>query len=261
MSDYKFISYETEENIVVITINNPPANSLNTKVMKEIDIAITAFDSDEKLKAAIITGAGSSVFVAGADIREIATINSKEIGKTLSESGQKILSKIEGLKKPVIAAINGLCLGGGNELALACHIRVASDNTKLGQPEINLGIIPGFGGTQRLPRLIGKGRALEMILTGDTITSKEAYNIGMVDILAPSNEVLKHAKGLAKRIALKGLKAIELSLSAVNDGLNTDIEKGMNLEAERFGAACETADMKEGITAFIEKRQPVFKDK
>lgn len=261
MTDYQSINYLLEDSIAVITINNPPANSLSMKVMSEIDDAIRQAAADDNVRAVIITGIGGSFFAAGADIKEIVMIDSKDKGQEVSLKGQEILSGIEGLNKVVIAAINGLCLGGGNELAMACHIRIASETTKFGQPEINLGIIPGFGGTQRLPRIVGKGKALEMILTGDMITAKEALRIGLVDKIVPANEVLKHAKGLAKRITSKGMKAIKTTLDIVNKGLKETLDKGLGIEADAFGKICETEDMKEGLMAFIEKRQAIFKDK
>lgn len=261
MSDFKFISFSSENKIAIIAINNPPANALSSKVMEELNETIEIIQKDDDIKVAIITGTGSVIFVAGADIKEISAIENAAIGKELVRKGQNILNKIEQSEKPFIAAINGLALGGGCELAMACHIRIASDMTKFGQPEINLGIIPGFGGTQRLPRLVGPGKAAEMILTGDMITAKEAFRIGLVDKIVPPEDVLKQAKGLAKRITTKGKLTIAAALKSINQGLQTSLEEGLKIESENFGNTCITEDMKEGLSAFIEKRQPKFKDK
>ncbi len=261
MPDFKFISYSSEDNIAIIALNNPPANALSSQLMEELDQTVDTILEDDSIKAAIITGTGGVIFVAGADIKEIATIEDAVKGQELTGKGQAVLNKIEKAEKPFIAAINGLALGGGCELAMACHIRVASDMTKLGQPEIGLGIIPGFGGTQRLPRLVGRGKAAEMILTGDMITAKEAHRIGLVDKIVPPADVLKQAKGLAKRMTSKGKLAIAAALNAMNRGLETTLEEGLKIESEMFGKVCETEDKKEGIAAFVEKRQPKFKDK
>lgn len=261
MPDFKFINFSTENKIAIIAINNPPANALSSKIMEELDESIEIVLKDEEIKVAIITGTGGVIFVAGADIKEIATIENTAKGQELTTKGQAVLNKIEKSKKPFIAAINGLALGGGCELAMACHIRIGSDMAKFGQPEINLGIIPGFGGTQRLPRLVGPGKAAEMILTGDMITAKDAHRIGLVDKIVPPDDVLKQAKGLAKRITTKGKMAIAAALKAMNEGMKTSLEEGLKIESEIFGKICETEDKKEGITAFLEKRQPKFKDR
>ena len=261
MPDYKFINFSSENKIAIIAINNPPANALSSKVMEELEESVDAVLNDEEIKVAIITGTGGVIFVAGADIKEIADITDAKTGQALTAKGQSVLNKIENSEKPFIAAINGLALGGGCELAMACHMRVASDMTKIGQPEINLGIIPGFGGTQRLPRLVGPGKAAEIILTGDMITAKEAYRIGLVDKIVPPDDVLKQAKGLAKRITSKGKLAIAAALKAINQGLKTSLEEGLKIESEMFGKICGTEDKKEGVAAFLEKRQPKFKDK
>lgn len=261
MPDFKFIGFSTENKIALIAINNPPANALSSKIMEELDESIEIVLKDEEIKAAIITGTGGVIFVAGADIKEIATIENAAKGQELTARGQAVLNKIEQSEKPFIAAINGLALGGGCELAMACHIRIASDMAKFGQPEISLGIIPGFGGTQRLPRLVGPGKAAEMILTGDMITAKEAYRIGLVDKIVPPDDVLRQAKGLAKRITSKGKPAVAAALKAMNKGMKTSLEEGLKIESEIFGTICETEDKKEGITAFLEKRQPKFKDR
>ena len=200
-------------------------------------------------------------FVAGADVKEIATLSSGQEASKTATTGQAVITKIQRLGKPVIAAINGVCLGGGNELAMACHLRIAGDRARFGQPEITLGIIPGFGGTQRLPRLIGKAKATELILTGDLITAQEAYRLGLVNQVVPQDQVLKVAKDLARKIAAKGLVAIRLALQAIEEGYGGPLDDGLALEARLFGHVAETEDCKEGVKAFLEKRQPQFRDR
>lgn len=260
MAEYVKIKVSIEAPIGVITIDNPPANALSTPVVKELDMALDELVANPEVAAIVITGAGM-FFIAGADIKEIKTIDSGELGARLAAEGQKVITKLETCPKPTIAAINGMCLGGGNELAMACHMRICSDRAKLGQPEVNLGLIPGFGGTQRLPRIVGKGKALEMILTGDMISAKTAMEIGLVNAVVPSGDVLKIAKALGKKIATKGMKSIALAIEAVNRGLETTMDEGQKIEAELFGKVCETHDMKEGVSAFLEKRKPEFTDK
>ena len=198
MSADRLVNYEVEERIGIVTINNPPANALSSAVLNELEEVIGEIERDDNVKVGIITGAGSTIFVAGADIKEIKTLDSSGKGEDLSTTGQVVLSRIEGLKKPIIAAINGHCLGGGNELAMACHIRIASEKARFGQPEINLGLIPGFGGTQRLPRIVGHAKAAELVLTGDIITAKEALSIGLVNSIVPPADLLKQAKAIGK---------------------------------------------------------------
>ena len=257
-----FVSYEISDHVATVTISNPPANALSTPVMDELKKTFEELSSASAAKVLIITGAGN-LFVAGADIKEIASISSGQTGEALAAKGQAIFNGIERMSKPVIAAINGLfCLGGGLELAMACHIRVAGERVRLGQPEIDLGIIPGFGGTQRLPRLVGMGKALELILTGDRITAQEAKAIGLVDQVVPDAEVLKTARGLARKMASKGQAAVRAAHRAMLDGCpSRSLEEGLALEAKLFGSLCETADMKEGLSAFMEKRQPKFEDR
>ncbi|MFZ3064630.1 MAG: enoyl-CoA hydratase [Nitrospirota bacterium] len=256
----QFVNYIIEENIATITINNPPANALSAAVMTELGSALDELAKNSEAKAIIVTGAGT-FFVAGADIKEIVNISSAKGGMEATTKGQQILNKLEDSQKPTIAAINGICLGGGMELAMACHMRVAGERVRLGQPEINLGIIPGFGGTQRLPRLIGKARAMELILTGDMIMAPEAKALGLVNKVVPDAEVLKQAKGIAKKIVTKGAVAVSAGIKAIQEGYKKSVEEGLKLESELFGKLCETEDMKEGLKAFIEKRQPKFKDK
>jgi len=246
--------------VATLTLSNPPRNVLTFDLIAEIDRVIDSVAGDAAVKAVVLTGSGP-VFIAGADIKAIGAIASAQKGEVLARTGQVLFDKIEQMKKPVIAAINGFCLGGGMELAMACHIRIAGDRARMGQPEINLGIIPGFGGTQRLPRLAGQAKAIELILTGDMINAEEAKRIGLVNKVVSSGDLLKQAQGLAKKIASKGLKAIEAALRAIQEGMNEPLSMGLRREAQLFGEICETADMKEGVSAFLEKRQPKFQDR
>ena len=256
----QFVNYTLDERVATVTISNPPANVLTTPLMSELEKVIDELSSADGVKAVVLTGSGT-LFIAGADIKEIASITSSKQGEALAKRGQAVFDKIEQMKKPVIAAITGFCLGGGMELAMACHIRIAGDRARLGQPEINLGIIPGFGGTQRLPRLVGKAKAMELILTGDMINAQEAKALGLINKVVPEGEVLKQAQGLAKKIASKGKRAIEGSLRAIQEGTAQTLSAGLSLEAQLFGQICQTDDMKEGLSAFVEKRQPKFQDK
>ncbi|HEX9756193.1 MAG TPA: enoyl-CoA hydratase [Nitrospiria bacterium] len=249
-----------EDGIATITINNPPANALNTPVMNELSQVFDQMEKNNDVKVIIFTGAGT-FFIAGADIKEIHSLTTAKQGEEVTALGQAIFNKIENLSKPVIAAIQGMCLGGGLELAMACHLRVAGERTRLGLPEINLGIIPGFGGTQRLPRLVGKSKAIEWILTGDMINAQEAKNFGLINKVVPDSEVLKQAQGLAKKIATKGHLAVAAALKAIREGNQQSLDKGLKLESQLFGELCETEDKKEGVTALIEKRQPKFQNK
>jgi len=256
----QYITYTIEEAIATVVINNPPANALSTPVMTELAQVFREIASNSDVKVVVFTGAGT-FFITGADIKEISAIESAKQGQELTAKGQGIFSKIENLSKPVIAAINGMCLGGGLELAMACHMRVASDRARFGQPEINLGIIPGFGGTQRLSRLVGKPKAIELVLTGDMITAQEAKALGLINKVVPEGEVLKQAQGMAKKIASKGQVAVRLALEAIREGYKKSLEEGLALESKLFGQICMTQDMKEGLKAFIEKRQPKYQDK
>ncbi len=258
--EYQNWKITMEDKVATIVIDHPPANTLSTPVMEELGKIIDELNSNSDIKAAVITGAGM-FFIAGADINEIYTIKTGKQAEELSVRGQEVLNKLENSPKPFIAAINGMCLGGGMELAMACHMRICGDRAQLGQPEINLGIIPGFGGTQRLSRLTNKCKAIEMILTGDRITAQEAYRIGLVNKVVPGMDVVKQAVGLAKKIASKGAVAVAKAIDSINNGLDMTLEKGLEYESKKFGEACDTDDMKEGVSAFVEKRQPVFTDK
>jgi enoyl-CoA hydratase len=256
----QFINVAVDAKVATVTINNPPVNALGEAVMKELEATLDELAGRKDVKAIVLTGTGP-VFVAGADIKQIAQIQNAADGRKAAGEGQRIFRKIEKMEKPVIAAINGVCLGGGMELAMACHIRMCSDRARLGQPEINLGIIPGFGGTQRMSRLASKGKAIEWILTGDNIAPQDAKALGLVNHVLPESEVLRQAQGLAKKIALKPATAIAQALKAITNGLEQpSIDAAMGVELEGFAKCCESSDMKEGVKAFVEKRQPQFTD-
>ncbi len=242
-----------------ITLNNPPANVLTRSVLEQLDRMLGELEADKRVAALVLTGEGR-LFCAGADIKELAQVNSAHAGSDLAGRGQALLNRIERFDKPIIAAINGSCLGGGLELAMACHIRIAAAGATLGLPEITLGLIPGFGGTQRLPRIIGPSRAAEMILTGEAIPAERALDLGLVNRVVPATDVVKEATAVAAKIALKGRHAVQAALRAIRTGLDSPMAEGLAREAELFGALCETADKKEGVQAFLEKRPPKFRD-
>ncbi|PZS02072.1 MAG: enoyl-CoA hydratase [Candidatus Chloroheliales bacterium] len=262
---YIKLAIEEQGRLAVITIDNPPANALGRACMAELDSVIRAFEADEAAKVAIITGGSEAgagmIFVAGADINDIANLSSASEAEAAVKQGQEVFSRIANMSKPIIAAINGACLGGGSELAMACPLRIASANASFGQPEIKLGIIPGFGGTQRLPRIVGKAKALEMMLTGSTINAQEALRLGLINKVAAEGTLLREARGLAKVIIMMGGKAVAAILDAVNQGMDTTLEEGFATERKLFGQIAETEDKREGLSAFIEKRRPNFKDK
>lgn len=261
MPMYQTISFSLANRIATVTINRPDKlNALNAQAKSELKELFTHIKTGNDVDVVILTGAGEKAFVAGTDIQELTVLNS-ESGKELSAKGQEVFDLIENLGKPVIAAVNGYALGGGCELALACHLRIASENAKFGQPEVNLAIIPGYGGTQRLARLIGKGRAMEMILTGNPIDAHEALRVGLVNKVVPQSELLATATNIAQLIASKGQIAIRMALKAVNMTQETNLTDGQRLEASLFGVCCDTEDMKEGTKAFLEKRKPMFKGK
>jgi len=261
MTERQYVKVAVEDRVAILTIDHPPANALNSPTMADLNSAIDEVAADPNVKAVIITGAGQFAFVAGADINEIAALKTPEQAKEVVLVGQGILNKIENLRKPVICAINAVCLGGGNELAMACHFRIAADNARFGQPEMNLGIIPGFGGTQRLPRLVGKAKALELILTGDMITAQEAFRLGLVNKVVPAGEVVKAAKDLAKKILSKGQVAVRLAMEAVDEGLKVSLKDGLLIEADKFAEVMKSEDAHEGVNAFLQKRQAKFQDK
>jgi enoyl-CoA hydratase len=258
---YENILYEVKERIAHITINRPDKlNVLSHQTMRDLKDALTTVKSDNAVDVVILTGSGEKAFVAGADIRELNELDLLT-GREFAERGQEIFNLVENLGKPVIAAINGYAVGGGSELAMACHIRIAAEHAKFRQPEVNLGIIPGYGGTQRLARLVGKGRAVELILTGNQIDAQEAYRIGLVNKVVPLSELIPTCEAIARTIQTKAQIAVRLALKAVNMAHETDLSEGQHLEATLFGVCCGTQDFKEGTSAFLEKRKPEFKNR
>jgi enoyl-CoA hydratase len=255
---YETLLFDIRDGIAFVTINRPDKlNALNDQVMAELGDAAERIATEDAIRGAILTGTGTKAFVAGADIADLAKQGPFD-GKARALRGQAVLRRLETCGKPVIAAVNGFALGGGCELAMACHVRIASENAKFGQPEVKLGIAPGYGGTQRLPRLVGKGVALQLILTGETIDAHEAHRIGLVSKVAPAGELLAEAERLLRGILAMGPLAVRLALEAVDQGLEMSLEEGLLLEANHFGLLAATRDMKEGLTAFLEKRQPRF---
>jgi enoyl-CoA hydratase len=255
---YENVRTHNNDGILTITIDRPKVlNALNAQTVGEIGQAFEAARDDASVKAVIVTGGGEKAFVAGADIAELAQMT-PITGKEIAEKGQRVFRSIERFPKPVIAAINGFALGGGCELALACHIRIASEKAQLGLPEVTLGIIPGYGGTQRMARLLGKGKALEMILTGDRIGAAEAERIGLVNKVVPADQLLAAAEEMARKIASRGPLAVRSAIEAVMSGSDMPFEEGQFLEATLFGLLASTEDMKEGMAAFLEKRAAGF---
>ena len=259
--DYQNILCAVENGIATITINRPKAlNALNLDTVTELKDAIEKIAVDKAVKVVVITGAGEKSFVAGADIKEMATKTPAE-GREWGQFGQNVFTEIENMPQPVIAAINGFCLGGGCELSCACDIRYASENAKFGQPEVGLGITPGFGGTQRLTRVVGRGQAKELIYTGGMIGAEDAKAIGLVNKVVPQEELMPAVLKLAGKIAKNAPVAVQLSKAAINRGINCDVVTGIAYEAEVFGLCFSTNDQKEGMDAFVEKRKPTFEGK
>lgn len=256
---YENLTTKKEENIGWIIIDRPEKlNALNANTIKELHRAFLLFEEDPDVKAIILTGSGEKAFIAGADISELAELDFAA-GKEYAAEGQELTILIENLKKPVVAAINGYALGGGTELALACHVRIASESAKMGQPEVKLGLIPGFGGTQRLARLVGKGKAMELILSGRIIDANESCEIGLVNKVVPPGDLLSTCVNLVKEIINNGPLALEYAIEAINKGMEQVLDGGLLLEAELFGKACSSEDSKEGTKAFLEKRKANFK--
>ena len=258
---YKTLIYEKKGNIGVLTINRPEKlNALSNELIEELERFLDVVQSDGEIRVLVITGAGEKAFVAGADIQELVDRDAI-LGRQVSRTRQEVFSRIENLPVPVIAAVNGYALGGGLELALACSIRICSEKAQFGAPEVKLGIIPGDGGTQRLPRLIGLGRAMEMILTGDFIDAQEAFRIGVVNQVIPHDELMNRTMGLAEKIAKRPPLAVRYAKEAVNRSQEGDTDSGYALESYLHALTCTTEDKKEGVQAFLEKRKGTFKGK
>jgi len=258
MSEYQNLLLEKENGIGIITLNRPKAlNALNAATIYEMDQLLGTIAKDDSIKVVIVTGSGEKAFVAGADITEMKSMSAIE-GRNWGKLAQDVFNKLENLPQPVIAAVNGFALGGGCELAMACDIRIASEKAKFGQPEVSLGIIPGFGGTQRLSRLVGKGRAKEILFTGDMLDANEACRIGLVNKVVAAGELITAAKVMAEKIMSRGPVAVQMCKAAVNEGLDMDLQSGIAYEAEVFGLCFATADQKEGMAAFVEKRKANF---
>jgi enoyl-CoA hydratase len=255
---YNNILVDREPPLLTITVNRPPANALSRATIAELRRAIDEAARDDEVRVIIITGSGHYIFIAGADVSEFPTLD-EQSGRELLESGHALFTAIETLPKPVIAAINGTCLGGGLELAMACDIRVAVESARFGQPEINLGIMPGWGGTQRLPRLIGKGRAMELLLTGDMIKAPEAQRIGLVNRVVPEGELMAQTKNLARKLASQAPVALATMKQVVFEGMGQPLPEALRTELEGFLKVFATEDAREGVSAFLGKRKPQFK--
>ena len=255
---YQDIIYAEKDGVATITINRPKVlNALNRQTMRELDDAVKAAIEDKEVRVVILTGAGEKSFVAGADINELAE-QTPVSGRDYGLFGQSVLNRIENATKPFIAAVNGFAFGGGCELAMACHIRLASEKAKLGQPEVKLGLIPGYGGTQRLARLVGEGRAMQLCLTGEPISAEEALRIGLVNEVVPPGDLLQEAEALANKIKANAPLAVRFAMEAIHHGLQGTLDEGMYLEATLFSLCATTDDMKEGTKAFLEKRPAKF---
>jgi enoyl-CoA hydratase len=255
---YNNLLVEVSERIATVTINRPKVlNALSDATVVELDSCWTALERDNTVRAVIVTGSGEKAFIAGADISELATFSPRQAMES-ARRGQQMLARLEAIGKPTIAAINGLALGGGCELALACTLRLASANARIGQPEVKLGIPPGYGGTQRLPRLIGKGRAFQMLLTGEHVPAQLAYEWGLVNAVVPAEQLLTAARELARKMIANAPLALSYVLQAVHQGMEQPLEQALVLESSLFGLSFSTSDMREGMAAFLEKRAPSF---
>lgn len=256
---FSHILFEKKNSIAYVTVSRPDKlNALNMATMEELRTAFHEIKNDAGVRVVILTGAGQKAFIAGADIGELAKHDAVS-AKEYTHRGQSVLNLIENLGKPVIACINGFALGGGCEVALACTMRLASDTAKLGQPEVKLGIIPGYGGSQRLPRLVGKGIAMQLLLTGEMITAQEAHRIGLLNEVTTPAELIPRAEAIAQKIIANGPLAVQYTMEAVNKGMETPLAEGLYIEAALFGMACATEDQREGTKAFLEKRPAQFK--
>lgn len=258
---YENVLLEKEDRIAILSINRPKAlNALNSETIIEIDKAVDEIKADDSIDVVIVTGAGDKAFVAGADIAFMQNLTAME-ARAFGALGQAAFRKLEAMEKPSIAAVNGFALGGGCELAMACDFRIASTSAKFGQPEVGLGITPGFGGTQRLPRLVGPGMAKQLLYTADIIDANEALRVGLVNSVVAPEELMDFVKKIAKRIINKAPVAVRLSKAAANEGMQVDIDRSMTIEADAFGLCFATTDQKEGMGAFVEKRKPQFTGK
>lgn len=255
---FENIQLEIRDGIAFVTLNRPKVlNALNAATLREMQSAIDLIREDTSIRAVILTGAGEKAFAAGADIQELAQVNAVE-GRELALRGQAVFRAVETCGKPVIACVNGFALGGGCELVLACHLRIASENAKFGQPEVKLGLIPGYGGTQRLARLVGKGVALQMILTGEMISAAEALRVGLVNEVVAPDRLLERGEALARNLASMAPLAVRYCMEAVDGGYDVPLEQALTMEADLFGHCCGTADKTEGTAAFLGKRPPVW---
>jgi enoyl-CoA hydratase len=253
------IIYEKKENYCIITLNRPDKlNALSNLVFTELDYVISQIETDNQIKAVILTGSGEKAFAAGADIVELSK-SDVQSGKEFSEYGSKVMARIENLRIPVVAAVNGFALGGGCEIAMCCHMRFASPNAKFGQPEVNLGIIPGYGGTQRMPRLIGRAKAIELIISGNMINAEEAKRIGLVNEIYPLESLLQATEDFVKLVLSKGTIAVSAAIDCILLSDELTINQGLRYESDKFGEVCGSNDFKEGTLAFIEKRKAEFK--
>ena len=258
---FENLLFQKKGAMAYVTVNRPKVlNALNMATMEELRKVFHAIKQDDEVRVVIMTGSGEKAFIAGADISELAKQDAVQ-GKEYTHRGQSVLNLIENLGKPVIACINGFALGGGCEIAMACTMRLASDNARLGQPEVKLGIIPGYGGTQRLPRLVGKGIAMQLVLAGEMITAQEAHRIGLVNEVVPASELIPRAEVIAQKIVANAPLAVQYAMEAVNKGMDMTLAEGLYLEATLFGVCCATEDKKEGTTAFLEKRAAQFRGK
>jgi enoyl-CoA hydratase/carnithine racemase len=258
---FETLVLEKKNAIAYVTVNRPKVlNALNAATMEELRAAFTDIKNDATIRVVLLTGAGEKAFIAGADIGELAKQDPVS-AKEYTHRGQSVLDLIENLGKPVIACINGFALGGGCEIAMACTMRLASENAKLGQPEVKLGLIPGLGGSQRLPRLVGKGIAMQLVTTGEMITAEEAHRIGLVNEVTAAAELIPRAEAIAHKIIANAPLAVQFAMEAVNRGMEVSLAEGLYLEAVLFGVCCSTEDKKEGTAAFIEKRAAQFKGK
>ncbi|KUO75209.1 MAG: hypothetical protein APF81_16300 [Desulfosporosinus sp. BRH_c37] len=258
--EYKTLLYETVERVTTITVNRPKLNTLSYETLEELKHAFLRAKDDPETKVVLFTGSGERAFIAGMDLKEFKLLSAL-MGKVVAEKGQALTLLMESIGKPTIAVVNGICLGGGTELALACTMRVASPDAKFGLPEVGLGIMPGYGGTQRLPRLVGEGRAMEIVLSSEPIDAQEAYRIGLVNKIFPKESLMQDSMRFARKFSQKGAISLSSAMQAVHYSLEIPLEQGLKLEASLAGLTWDTEDSREGATAFMEKRKPIFKDK